>query len=186
MREHQRRTTTQAGARRPPGGPVASAGTMDTQTAAHACQRRKARLAACGTMPGSTARRTNGEGALAHIFAGMAWKHNYDCRVGTGCLQQCGAPPEHVEGHVGVAESRIIVLKRRERDTNHLGLTVSLLVGVPRSRRRLLDSASHDGSHAGLNDLAAAAAQACRLGYGREAREEEEEDQHEPAHREMA
>ena len=183
MRTSETNNYTSGGRRAP--GPSAGY-TMDTQTAAHACQRRKARLAACGTMPGSTARRTNGEGALAHIFAGMAWKHNYDCRVGTGCLQQCGAPPEHVEGQVGVAESRIIVLKRRERDTNHLGLTVSLLVGVPRSRRRLLDSASHDGSHAGLNDLAAAAAQACRLGYGREAREEEEEDEHEPRHSEVA
>ena len=70
-----------------------------------------------------------------------------------------------------------VVLKRRERDTNHLGLTVDLLLGASRGRQ-LLDSASHDGSHAGLNNLAASATQACRLDYPREAREEDDQNDH--------
>jgi hypothetical protein len=100
----------------------------------------------------------------------------------TGCaprLQQWGAPPEHVEGQVGAVQLRHVVPKGRERDTrdtNRLGLTVDLLLGASCGRR--LDSASHDGSHAGLNDLAASATQARRLDHPREAREEENQHEH--------
>ena len=124
---------------------------------------------------------------MAHICAArsmpawhgtVAWNYNHEpSEPGVLRLQQWGAPPEHVEGQVGAMQLRHVVLKWRERDANHLGLLDDLLLGASRARRRLdSDSASHDGSHAGLNDLAASATEACCLGYPREAREEDDKN----------